>query len=116
MSSSEEISEICVFLFLGGLLDLLLGLFDLLLGLLFLRSLLLFSGLGGSCGGGASEASLSFGDELMEGLSSDGLDDLVDFFIGGVGLNASEEGFKILCICVDEGVLISFLPERARRA
>ena len=59
---------------------------------------------------------MSFCDELVEGLSSDGLDDLVDLVIGGVGLNASEEGFKILCVYVDEGVLISFLPERARRA
>jgi hypothetical protein len=52
----------------------------------------------------------------VDGLASEGIEDLVDLVVGGLGLNASEQGLEVVGVYVVERVLMSFLPERARRA
>jgi hypothetical protein len=97
VASSKQISKIGILLFLGRLFNFLLRLLHLLLGLLFLGSFLLISHLGSHWDGcTGSEASLSLGDELMRGLSSEGLDNLVDLVISCVRLDTAQEDLDIL--------------------
>jgi hypothetical protein len=95
--SSEKISQIGILLNYDWLLDLLgFGLLGFgLLDLFLLLIVLLVGNLGGD-GGGASESALTLRDELVDSLSLQGGDDLVNLGISGVGLDATEEGFKIL--------------------
>lgn len=96
--SSEEISQIGILLFFGCLLLLGLGLLGLLLllGLFFLLIVLLVSDLGGNRSGASSESALTLRNELVDSLALESVDDLVNFGISGIGLNATEEGFNIL--------------------
>lgn len=113
--STEEIAH--VHFFLNGLGLLGLGSF-LLLGLLFFRGLLLGNWGSGSSGSGACRANalLSVSDQLVEGLSLEGVDNSLDVLVGSVGADGSKEGLDVIGGWIDLEVLMSFLPPRANRA
>lgn len=116
VASSKQVSKVGILLFLGSLLNFLFGLFRLLLGLLFPGGFLPIGDLGSWDGCAGPKASLSLGDELMRGLSSHGLDNLVDLVISCVRLDGAQEGLDILSAWIKVGLLTSFFPLRESRA
>ena len=72
--------------------------------------------MGGSGCGSGSESLLSVGDELVDGLALESGDEGLDLSIIGFALDTADHGFDIFSGYIVKLVLISFFPERVRRA